>query len=132
MVDGRPDEAPSSTVSVTLGGMTETCFGRFELMRACAWDLSRTGVARSGRGRWRHRTGSKLTVEDNLERDLARIAQIDIVLSLLQVLCKLTGLGFAAIARVTETRWIACAVRDEIAFGCRRAGSSKWPPRCVR
>jgi signal transduction histidine kinase len=61
-------------------------------------------------------------VEDNLERDLARIAQIDIVPSLLQVLCKLTGLGFAAIARVTETRWIACAVRDEIAFGLQAGG----------
>jgi signal transduction histidine kinase len=26
-------------------------------------------------------------------------------------------MGFAAIARVTEDRWIACAVRDDIAFG---------------
>jgi hypothetical protein len=26
-------------------------------------------------------------------------------------------MGFAAIARVTEDRWIACAIRDEINFG---------------
>lgn len=31
-------------------------------------------------------------------------------------------MGFAAIARVTETRWIACAVRDEIAFGLKLGG----------
>ena len=36
---------------------------------------------------------------------------------ILEVVCRTTGMGFAAIARVTEDRWVACAVRDEIAFG---------------
>ena len=26
-------------------------------------------------------------------------------------------MGFAAVARVTEHRWIVCSVKDEIAFG---------------
>jgi signal transduction histidine kinase len=31
-------------------------------------------------------------------------------------------MGFSAVARVTEERWIACAVRDEIAFGLKPGG----------
>jgi signal transduction histidine kinase len=31
-------------------------------------------------------------------------------------------MGFAAVARVTEDRWLACAVRDEIAFGLQPGG----------
>ena len=34
-------------------------------------------------------------------------------------------MGFAAVARVTEDRWIACAVRDEIAFGLQPGGELK-------
>jgi signal transduction histidine kinase len=45
------------------------------------------------------------------------IGYIDAIPKLLEVVCKSTGMGFAAVARVTEDRWIACAVRDEIDFG---------------
>lgn len=38
---------------------------------------------------------------------------------ILDVICKTTGLGFAAVARVTDERWIACSVRDEIDFGLK-------------
>ena len=31
-------------------------------------------------------------------------------------------MGFAAVARVTPDRWVACAVRDEIAFGLLPGG----------
>ena len=31
-------------------------------------------------------------------------------------------MGFAAVARVTEDRWVACAVRDEISFGLKPGG----------
>jgi GAF domain-containing protein len=41
---------------------------------------------------------------------------------MLEVICRSTGMGFAAIARVTENRWIACSVRDEIAFGLEAGG----------
>lgn len=37
--------------------------------------------------------------------------------TLLDVVCQTTGMGFAAVARVTQDRWIACSVRDEIQFG---------------
>ena len=49
--------------------------------------------------------------------DVAAGSRIDMVATMLEVVCRTTGMGFAAIARVTEDRWVACAVRDEIAFG---------------
>ena len=42
--------------------------------------------------------------------------------TMLEVVCRVTGMGFAAIARVTDDRWIACSVRDEIAFGLKPGG----------
>jgi len=36
---------------------------------------------------------------------------------ILEEVCRITGMGFAAIARVTEERWIACQVVDKIEFG---------------
>jgi signal transduction histidine kinase len=41
---------------------------------------------------------------------------------ILDIVCKMTGMGFAAVARVTEDRWIACAVRDDIGFGLLPGG----------
>lgn len=57
-----------------------------------------------------------------LSADVSAISRMDSVQTLLEVVCRTTGLGFAAIARVTEDRWIACAVRDEIAFGLKPGG----------
>ena len=36
---------------------------------------------------------------------------------ILNEICAATGMGFAAVARVTEQRWIACQVEDKIEFG---------------
>ncbi len=52
-----------------------------------------------------------------VEEDVEAIGRIESVPMILEVICRTTGMGFAAIARVTEDRWVACAVRDEIAFG---------------
>jgi signal transduction histidine kinase len=49
--------------------------------------------------------------------EVAAVGRIDVVPKILEVICRTTGMGFAAVARVTEDRWIACAVRDEIGFG---------------
>ena len=57
-----------------------------------------------------------------LTADIASVARIDAVASILEVVCRTTGMGFAAVARVTEERWVACAVRDEIAFGLLPGG----------
>jgi signal transduction histidine kinase len=54
-----------------------------------------------------------VTIADDVEA----IGKIEAVPMILEVVCRTTGMGFAAVARVTEDRWVACAVRDEIGFG---------------
>lgn len=39
------------------------------------------------------------------------------IAAILRHVCDLTGMGFAAVARVTDDRWIACHVLDQIEFG---------------
>ena len=59
---------------------------------------------------------------DALLLDVAAVARIEAVPTILDVVCRVTGMGVAAIARVTNKRWIACAVRDNIAFGVQPGG----------
>ena len=49
-------------------------------------------------------------------KDISAVGAIRAVPSVLEVVCQSTGMGFAAVARVTEDRWITCGVRDEIDF----------------
>lgn len=62
------------------------------------------------------------SVVDVFAADVEAIRRIEAVPRILEVICCTTGLGFAAVARVTEDRWIACAVRDEIGFGLETGG----------
>lgn len=59
----------------------------------------------------------KLLQKPSIDDDVEAISQIPVIPTLLEVICRKTGMGFAAVARVTDDRWVACAVRDEIAFG---------------
>ncbi len=61
----------------------------------------------------------------NFEDDIAAVRRIDAVHRILEVVCRTTGMGFAAVARVTEERWVCCAVRDEISFGLEPGGELK-------
>ena len=54
---------------------------------------------------------------NTIDGDIAAIARIDAVPMILDVVCRATGMGFAAVARVTEDRWVACSVKDTIDFG---------------
>lgn len=54
-----------------------------------------------------------------LPADISLIAGISAVPGILDVVCRTTGMGFAAVARVTDTQWIACAVQDNVAFGLK-------------
>lgn len=54
--------------------------------------------------------------------DIIAVSSIAAVPSILEVVCQTTGMRFAAVARVTEDRWIACGVRDEIEFGLQPGG----------
>lgn len=55
----------------------------------------------------------------DIQADIKAIHQISIIPSILNVVCSSTGMGFAAIARVTEDRWVTCSVLDKISFGLK-------------
>ncbi|QBF28078.1 GAF domain-containing protein [Pseudomonas tructae] len=54
--------------------------------------------------------------------DIATISRINAVPAILQVICETTGMRFAAVARVTESNWTACAVLDSLGFGLEVGG----------
>ncbi len=53
----------------------------------------------------------------SIESDLAAIARIGAVPTILKTIRESTGLRYTLIARVLPDRWVACAVHDEIEFG---------------
>ncbi|HTO33891.1 MAG TPA: GAF domain-containing sensor histidine kinase [Pararhizobium sp.] len=53
------------------------------------------------------------------------IARISAVPTILDVVCKVTGMRFAAVARVTVDQWIACGVQDNLAFDLAPGGELK-------
>ncbi|MFC0696915.1 GAF domain-containing sensor histidine kinase [Paraburkholderia humisilvae] len=53
---------------------------------------------------------------------MGAIARIGAVPAILRMICDETGMGFAAIARVTDTSWTACAVHDRVNFGLKPGG----------
>lgn len=61
--------------------------------------------------------GRQVPIMPDFQKDLAVIHSIPAVPIILDVVCRTTGMGFAAVARVTESRWIACSVLDQIQFG---------------
>ncbi|MFC7551747.1 ATP-binding protein [Pseudoroseomonas wenyumeiae] len=63
--------------------------------------------------------------DDPFAADVAAVARIAAVPAILDVVCRTTGMGFAAVARVTEDRWIACSVQDDIGFGLKPGGELK-------
>jgi len=58
-------------------------------------------------------------LEENFKQDILNIQSIPMVPKLLSVICQSTGMGFAAVARVTEDRWITCASEDHLNFGLK-------------
>jgi signal transduction histidine kinase len=59
---------------------------------------------------------------EEIAGDIRAVGRIGAVPLLLRVLCETTGMGFAAVARVTERTWTACAVADDIRFGLQPGG----------
>lgn len=54
--------------------------------------------------------------------DIEAIRSIDAVPVILSMVKHLTGMRFAAVARVTDSNWVACAVDDSIEFGLKPGG----------
>ncbi len=62
---------------------------------------------------------------ETYEHDIAAVSNIKGIPTILDIVCRMTGMRFAAVARVTEDRWIACSVCDEINFGLKPGGELK-------
>lgn len=62
---------------------------------------------------------------NSISQDIAVVAGIAAVPTILDIVCRSTGMGFAAVARVTEEQWVACAVKDDIGFGLKPGGELK-------
>jgi len=66
--------------------------------------------------------GDRMPDISPLAHDIASVARIDAVPVILSMVKHVTGMRFAAIARVTDRRWVACAVDDAISFGLEPGG----------
>jgi signal transduction histidine kinase len=62
---------------------------------------------------------------NDIRQDIARIDKISVVPTILEMICRTTSMGFAAVARVSDSHWVACSVRDEIGFGLKPGGELK-------
>lgn len=55
----------------------------------------------------------------DINADVELVSRIEAVPTILDVIRRTTGMGWATVARVTEDRWIACSVLDEIHLGLK-------------
>lgn len=58
-------------------------------------------------------------ITDPYAPDIVAVQRIPEVEAMLEDVCRATGMGFAAVARVTADRWIACQLLDKIEFGLK-------------
>jgi GAF domain-containing protein len=64
-------------------------------------------------------------VRHDFQDDLDAVAAIPAIATILEVVCRITGMRFAAVARVTQDRWVCCAIKDDLAFGLVPGGELK-------
>ncbi len=55
----------------------------------------------------------------DIDRDVGALRDDPRIATILDEVCRLTGMGFAAVARVTDERWVACQVLDRVEFGLK-------------
>ncbi len=58
-------------------------------------------------------------MQHDFQDDIDAIARSKAIPALLETVTLATGMGFAAVARVTGSRWVTCRAVDQISFGLR-------------
>lgn len=58
-------------------------------------------------------------MKDSFAANVAAQGQDEHIRAILAEVARITHMGFVAVARVTEDRWIACQVSDEMEFGLK-------------
>jgi phosphoserine phosphatase RsbU/P len=66
--------------------------------------------------------GTLYAVSSVQDADVAAVARVSAVPTILRVIAETTGLRLALVARVTEDTWKACAVLDRMSFGLEPGG----------
>ena len=56
-------------------------------------------------------------MSSNFQADIETVGRIACVPEILDVVCRMTGMRLAAVARVTDDRWVALKVLDQLDFG---------------
>lgn len=49
--------------------------------------------------------------------DAAKLSGVTAITGILDIICRTTGIGYAAVSTIQDDRWIACVVRDDAGFG---------------
>jgi len=62
---------------------------------------------------------------DSIVADIETVGRLRAVPAILEIVSTITGLRFAAVARVTGERWVACAVLDKLGFGLKVGGEQE-------
>ena len=63
-----------------------------------------------------------MVLQSSIDRDVTLISRLGAIPTILEVVALTTGMRFTAVARVTDTQWVACAVHDQIDFGLEAGG----------
>lgn len=63
-----------------------------------------------------------MTQDESFAADVSSIQRMAAVPRILANVARLTGMRFAAVARVTDSAWTCCAVLDELGFGLEPGG----------
>lgn len=66
-----------------------------------------------------------MSAAQDFRADIESVERIKSVPTILSILSRTTGMGFVAVARVTDKRWIACSVFDQIDFGLKPGSELK-------
>ena len=62
-------------------------------------------------------TGKSSDGPDVAREMAARLGDVTAVTGILDIICRSTGIGYAAVSTIRNDRWIACVVRDDAGFG---------------
>ena len=57
--------------------------------------------------------------QSDFSKDIERVGGIAAVPTILDVVLRMTGMGFAAVTRVTKDRWVTCQSLDHVGFGLK-------------
>lgn len=106
--------------SLVLTGPAQRLRGITTALREFVHRVSRISLQRRIMERLRRGESASSEAENQAAtQDVDLVASIPAVARILEAVSRETGMRFATVARVSDTRWTACAVYDTINFGLR-------------